>query len=248
MAPSIKYLGALGDGQIEIPETSSSVVGIVVAICGNILISLALNFQKLAHKRLDREHALAARAAELETRRNSAIDADGDPQLSPVSSSSQHSGSTIRNGRPPAQTNSTTSEGQVVETVPLLQHSYSDPSPSYGARTSPSVGISVIHSDITRPLPSPSSIRPPSSPPQKNKFLSRILPFTARPKRRNSPALSNVREEASEATHPLLPVDGLVDSPIDGHIKNGPNGKGKEDKDLSVEHRNESDYLKSKLW
>lgn len=247
MAPSITYLDALdGGGEIELPETSSSVIGIVVAICGNILISLALNFQKLAHKRLDREKALAAHAAELETRRNSAVDADGDPQSSLVSTSSHQSGSTIRSGQPPAQTGPTINDG-LVETVPLLPHSYSDLSPTnYGARTSPSVGISIVHSDISRPLLSPSSFKPPSSPPQKKKLLSRIFSFISRPQRRNSSTLSNVYEEASEATHPLLPVDGLADSPIETHSKNTSNGK--EDRDLSLGHGNESDYLKSKLW
>jgi hypothetical protein len=35
--------------------TTQTVIGIAVAISGNILISLALNLQKLAHKRLDAE-------------------------------------------------------------------------------------------------------------------------------------------------------------------------------------------------
>jgi magnesium transporter len=38
------------------PSTSKSFIGILVAIGGNILISLALNCQKLAHWRLEREH------------------------------------------------------------------------------------------------------------------------------------------------------------------------------------------------
>ena len=246
MAPSIVYLDAMGGGEIEVPETSSSVIGIVVAICGNILISLALNFQKLAHKRLDREKALAAHEAELATRKNSVVDANGDPQSSPVSSSSQHSESTVRNGRPLVQTSPTTNGRQVVETVPLLPHSYSDPSPTnYGARTSPSVGISIVHGDVSRPLLGPSSFNPSSPPPQKKKLLSRIFPFIARPQRRNSSILPNVREESIDATHPLLPVDGLVHSPIEVHSKNG---KGKEDRDSPLEHGNESDYLRSKLW
>lgn len=37
-----------------------TVIGIVVAISGNVLISLALNLQKLAHKRLDAQQCLHA--------------------------------------------------------------------------------------------------------------------------------------------------------------------------------------------
>lgn len=37
--------------------TTRTLVGIAVAISGNILISLALNLQKLAHKRVEREKA-----------------------------------------------------------------------------------------------------------------------------------------------------------------------------------------------
>lgn len=37
-------------------SSSKSFIGITVAICGNILISLALNCQKLAHRRLDNEN------------------------------------------------------------------------------------------------------------------------------------------------------------------------------------------------
>jgi hypothetical protein len=37
--------------------TTRTLVGIAVAISGNILISLALNLQKLAHKRVEKEKA-----------------------------------------------------------------------------------------------------------------------------------------------------------------------------------------------
>lgn len=39
------------------PSMSQSFIGIIVAIAGNILISLALNCQKLAHYRLDGQHS-----------------------------------------------------------------------------------------------------------------------------------------------------------------------------------------------
>jgi len=46
-------------GTIALPEVENrTLIGITVAISGNILISLALNLQKLAHKRvrLENEH------------------------------------------------------------------------------------------------------------------------------------------------------------------------------------------------
>lgn len=43
----------------RLPElTTGTVIGITVAIAGNVLISLALNLQKLAHKRLDAQKVL----------------------------------------------------------------------------------------------------------------------------------------------------------------------------------------------
>jgi len=44
-----------GGGGIRYPENWSSLIGIVTAIVGNVLISFALNMQRYAHIRLDRE-------------------------------------------------------------------------------------------------------------------------------------------------------------------------------------------------
>ena len=50
-------------GDIDLPKISpSTAAGICVAIAGNVLISLALNCQKLAHRRLERECEAAAHA------------------------------------------------------------------------------------------------------------------------------------------------------------------------------------------
>ena len=51
--------GPFGDGpEIQLPELDKrTVIGVSVAIAGNILISLALNLQKLSHKRLAAAHA-----------------------------------------------------------------------------------------------------------------------------------------------------------------------------------------------
>ncbi|KAJ8086446.1 hypothetical protein PM082_005269 [Marasmius tenuissimus] len=58
-ATGIRRAFGIGDGfsnvrPVILPElTTATVIGISVAIAGNILISLSLNIQKLAHKRLD---------------------------------------------------------------------------------------------------------------------------------------------------------------------------------------------------
>ena len=44
----------MADSFPDDPQTQSF-IGIIVAICGNVLISLALNCQKLAHRRLDEQ-------------------------------------------------------------------------------------------------------------------------------------------------------------------------------------------------
>ncbi|THH20132.1 hypothetical protein EW146_g1140 [Bondarzewia mesenterica] len=56
--PSLAFPTPGGIEDIEWPQLSStSAVGISVAIAGNVLISLALNLQKLAHRRLEKERA-----------------------------------------------------------------------------------------------------------------------------------------------------------------------------------------------
>lgn len=196
------------DAEIKLPEmTSASVIGITVAICGNVLISLALNFQKLAHKRLEREKARKAHERELETRRNSG--------------SSERSDITIISlGEGASQT--TIGPRLVVETAPLLQHSYSDPSHSaYG--TSSSGGSIAV-------------------PPLKKKFMSRLNPFSRRSRKQRQPSLMEVHEdtESGESAH----FDEVVNLPSHDHNGKDVNGHA----DLPPEHGKESDYLKSKLW
>ena len=69
MQPSIQGI------DVEWPELSrATAAGIAVAVAGNVLISLALNLQKLAHRRLERE-----RAARIQEERGEGNgDGDGD--------------------------------------------------------------------------------------------------------------------------------------------------------------------------
>ena len=94
---------------IQLPNLSkSTAIGISVAIAGNIVISLALNCQKLAHRRLEREREARSRESELQpqTLGNDRRQEDG---LGVAQSTEQDS--------PPA--NSTPAVA-VLETEPLL--------------------------------------------------------------------------------------------------------------------------------
>lgn len=83
----------------------SSFIGIVIAICGNILISLALNIQKYAHIRLEREAEKRRRLWRRRRRRQHLADGgDGsgaDGTSDPDSSSAYSSESSSLPGTPP---------------------------------------------------------------------------------------------------------------------------------------------------
>lgn len=63
--------GSIGDGsEIQLPALDKrTVIGVSVAIAGNVLISLALNLQKLSHK------VLAAKHAEMQKSPQDSVDA-----------------------------------------------------------------------------------------------------------------------------------------------------------------------------
>ncbi|KAH0610114.1 uncharacterized protein H6S33_012660 [Morchella sextelata] len=86
----------------------SSFIGIVIAICGNILISLALNIQKYAHIRLEREAEKRRRLWRRRRRHNQLARSDGsgspgstDPDSSSAYSSESQSPSSSVPGTPP---------------------------------------------------------------------------------------------------------------------------------------------------
>ncbi|TFK92970.1 DUF803-domain-containing protein [Polyporus arcularius HHB13444] len=73
---------------IDLPQLSSATAaGIGVAIAGNVLISLALNCQKLAHRRLEREREAAAQAPQplLPTHGNTQSSKDDTVPSTPIS-------------------------------------------------------------------------------------------------------------------------------------------------------------------
>lgn len=64
--PSLLFKPPIDDPSGSLPEgnteSTASLIGIVVAISGNVLISLALNCQKLAHQRLEKERLARLRS------------------------------------------------------------------------------------------------------------------------------------------------------------------------------------------
>ena len=164
---------------------------------------------------------MKAHERELETRRNAAATNGGADE---GQFQTQTSGSAV---------------AAVVETTPLIHHSHSDPSPrAYGA------GSSSIGSSNAQAIP---LLREPVKPTKLN-LISHLIPFPLRTKA----TLPGVREDAEErySAHAMLPVDDVYDSPLENGAAGLQHGDGKtvNGKEMTDEHGNESDYLKSKLW
>jgi len=130
------------------PElTPATVIGISVAIAGNILISLALNIQKLAHKRLD-----AAKAARNVGANGKSKQSNGNTRLSSTLEEDGENEDESAAGLSPANIGSRViASTSASETQPLLLFPQTTPSNEYGTSQSsspqPKVGLS-------RPLPS----------------------------------------------------------------------------------------------
>jgi drug/metabolite transporter (DMT)-like permease len=208
-----------GEGE-KFPEvTTNSVIGITVAICGNILISLALNFQKLAHKRRDRWKALKARERELETRKNIAADAIRAPDVE--EGAPQETTPT----EPLAPQISSSANVFVVETAPLLRQSHTEPLPT-GYGTSNNVQPSK-RKLVSRLFPSPAGRENVSS-------LEGV-----REDSESSDTTHTLLLVDGMVSSPVEDSDRL---------QNGKTTSGKEDGESMIDGWNEGDYLKSKLW
>lgn len=169
---------------------------------------------------------MKAPKSELETRRNA----------TPSNGGVEEGGSQTTT----TQTNGSMNDA-VVETAPLLQHSHSDPSPTYGT------GSNSIGSNNAQAIP---LLPQPGKLPKRN-LISHLIPFPLRTK----PTLAGVREDSEEPSdhhseHAVFPVDDICDTLLEngGTVLQNGNGKRANGKEMMVEHGNESDYLKSKLW
>ncbi|KAL6298111.1 magnesium transporter NIPA-domain-containing protein [Sparassis latifolia] len=98
--------------------TNATIAGIVVAVSGNVLISLALNCQKLAHKRLERARETADRRLEWNAGQEGSATSEADDSQA---TSFTEGGADVSN-RAVA----------LIETEPLLSTSNGTPSPAYG--------------------------------------------------------------------------------------------------------------------
>lgn len=235
--PQISYWPTLPQDiyKIEFPKINrATLAGITVAIAGNVLISLALNCQKLAHRRLEDERE--AERAELD--RQAALKHNN--HLHDVFTVAED---TIDTGKPhrPAL-------------VLYLAHKIrpvgrSSPEPSIEAAIP---GIALLE---TQPLLHSSSSSSTSTYGSNASDVSTIGRGTGRRKRSLIPTFWHRRsaENAGDAdpdhvgaTHALLPVDVVpVSRPP---LKNRRSSSNSSNQQNGGHSGSEGDYLKSKLW
>ncbi|KIL00278.1 hypothetical protein PAXRUDRAFT_130245 [Paxillus rubicundulus Ve08.2h10] len=149
---------AIDEPGIDLPHlTLQTVIGISVAIAGNVLISLALNLQKLAHSRLDRERDQVRRER--------------------GNGRSKHSGRVPHLGAADNHCRSRyiAQDSLQLETQPLIPHrsSSSPPTTSYGLTHNDT----STADDDTRSRRSGNATRSSRRRQQKQGFSSRFLPF-----------------------------------------------------------------------
>ncbi|KAH9947323.1 DUF803-domain-containing protein, partial [Amylocystis lapponica] len=214
-------------GRIEFPDlpriSRATFAGILIAISGNVLISLALNCQKLAHQRLEREREVQAQELSNQAPGHAThTDAADAIRTSGASSGidmedtfgDEESGVPLKS---PASTPVAVSESE-----PLLRPDDRAPAASYGA----------------------SEGRPPLLPPKRRTFFSR---FAFRKRDRSERPFRDADTSHLAITHALVPVDVVTVLPES--LANGDESRpGANAEDKEHYDGNESDYLKSKLW
>jgi hypothetical protein len=210
------------DSMDGLPKVSKSTfIGIMIAITGNVLISLALNLQKLAHKRVE---------AKSQTKQKNAAMNGNPASHGDQSNGRARSTPADRQGRSgyeeplPASTSGGSNQAVLiapVETQPLIPFPVSsNQHPAYGTR---GTRLSEI----------------PSTPGNRRFIASRFAPETTAPK--TSASEPNGIGAINVAA--LLPADVIVEG--DATLDN----EGRHDRKLgSIEEGNETEYLKSKLW
>ncbi|KAG1753876.1 magnesium transporter NIPA-domain-containing protein [Suillus paluster] len=209
---------------IDLPHlTLQTVIGITVAVAGNVVISLALNLQKLAHLRLAKERKQARMERELHV-----------------------SGDALRSRLPhdqrPSDDPATCSHES--ETQPLIQGSSTSRSRAcYG--TSASTGT---RRDDSRSRKSTSSMRGrrPGQPQRKPSFASRFLPLRLNLHGGVNDEYGNVSHTQETLAIPVVPVDVIPAERIVAF--NGNHRPEFPSPEIWEEEGRESDYLRSKIW
>lgn len=204
----------------DLPKlTTATFIGIMVAITGNVLISLALNLQKLAHKRVE---------VEARKRRNEGQQNGKNPNESNTEHRRSEDPSLNEADEDRLQTNSREGSMQPtlhVDTQSLIPFPNTPTPRDYGTRST----------DTPNPLQQSLSV-----PNKRRTFASRLVPFRLGSKKPAEP--ENVLQEA-----PLLPVDVIPEeTALNGRSSvRKPTSTYNVD---ALEEGNEADYLKSKLW
>ncbi|KAG0705505.1 magnesium transporter NIPA-domain-containing protein [Suillus ampliporus] len=217
----INHIASIDEPGIDLPHlTLQTVIGITVAIAGNVLISLALNLQKLAHLRLEKEQRQARMERELH------VSSDVLRSRSP------------HDHRPSDDPSACSRES---ETQPLIQGtSTSRARARYG--TSASAGT---RRDDSRSRKSTSSARGrrPGQPQRKPSFASRFLPLRLN-------LHGGVNDECGNVSHTqetlAIPVDVIPAEHVLG--LNGNRMREPSSPEVWEEEGKESDYLRSKIW
>ena len=211
------------DPGIVLPHlTLQTVIGISVAVAGNLLISLALNLQKLAHLRLDRGRQNNLSDVERESR----------PPGRNTSARITHSDTATRFGAPqPAL-----EENNQFETQPLIHRSTSQPPPSTYGLAQYDVPVA---GDDARSRRSSNTARSRRHQ-RKRSFVSRFSPLRLMLGDDSSDSL-NGRGHLSDSS--AIPVEDVFPQ---RNTRTNHQSKGKASN--TIEDGKESDYLHSKLW
>lgn len=202
--------------------TLQTLIGISVAVAGNILISLALNLQKLAHQRLDCQRC-RPESKQVRGRDSGTLRPNGPSTHGPGAASGSSGNRRIVQERMP------------VETQPLMptRSSSVPPISTYGPRFGDTVGAG--DDSWSRKSTNTGRMRRLR---RKQSFVPRLLPLhlnfgisSRDPFQDTSPGLNSAS----------IPVDFISNSPRNSDRHKSSTSCGNEDE-------NESDYLRSKLW
>ncbi|TEB35526.1 DUF803-domain-containing protein [Coprinellus micaceus] len=186
----------------NLPQVSKqTLIGIVVAISGNVLISFALNLQKLAHKRTQQQRRLDAM--------------NGAPKQEPHNANGalheeneeSHEAHGHQEGREPDSRSSTTATAALVETQPLIVQP-SIHARDYGSATPNPTGEAFAPPPVAQAKP-------------RRTLLSRIIPFKPKNKQggstRTTLPIDIVTEEAAMhgLSHHNKKDRAVDDSPVE---------------------------------
>lgn len=212
------------DGELNIPGPDVSpreLAGIAVAVCGNVLISFALNLQKLAHRRLELERQRAqpfAHAGYEDDISEGEADSDG----------AQTHIDDVGDTRP-RRTFDGSSTATTIDSDEVIARSFSE-------------GVPLL-SSTARDYGSRQEVVVPLDPDSNGRF-NRLLPLKVLFKRKSKAPLHDMPEVVlipptpNPASHSSMDSESLP-SPVDEFPI--------EEQDEAGEAQ-ESDYLKSKIW